>query len=161
MNEKQPTKKIGKARMAILSSFAAVVLFLFAFGCYGCSYQPIEAPSEEEAVNVIERLADTVWELDTAEGKPTLPELWDQSLETLAFGTNDTQNQQLEMHLTIEGFPPLYGNLVYAQEEGFDFEVDSQTLPITVVYSQSRDGSNETLTLVGDQSNTHLYYLKK
>ena len=37
---------------------------------------------------------------------------------------------------------------------------EGDALPITISYSQSRDGQSEMVTLVGEESNTHCYYLK-
>lgn len=159
--ETKQKEKLSKPKIAILAGFALVLLFIFTFGCYGCSYQPIkEEPTLEEAIDVVSRLAGNQWELDDTEGIPTLPEFYDISLERIAFGPKDPLAAELEIEFTITDTPPMFGRLVFRQDEGFDFYCGSMQLPIKVVYSQSRDGKSEMIALVGEQSNTHCYYLK-
>lgn len=158
--EKKQTEKLSKPKIAILVCFALVLLFIFTFGCYGCSYQPIaENPTVEEAIDVVSRLAGNRWELDDTEGATALPEFYGVSLQEISFGAVNAQASELEMELHASDMPVMYGRLVF-QEDGFDFSYDGNVLPIKVVYSQSRDGQSEIVTLVGEQSNIHCYYLK-
>lgn len=69
--EKNQKEKLSKPKIAILVTFALVLLFIFTFGCYGCSYQPVfEEPTVEEAIDVVSRLAGNRWVIDDTEGIP-------------------------------------------------------------------------------------------
>lgn len=160
-NEKKQNEKLSKPKIAILVCFALVLLFIFTFGCYGCSYQPIaEEPTVEEAIDVVSRLAGNRWQLDDTEGDTALPEFYGISLQEISFGTVKAQASELEMELLATDMPVMYGRLVFQEDDGFDFTYDGNVLPIEVVYSQSRDGKSEIVTLVGEESNIHCYYLK-
>lgn len=158
--EAKSQQKLSKPKIVLLSTFALIVLFFFAFGCYGCSYQPISPPDKEEAIDVVARLRNSSWVLDETEGIPTLDELYNLQLMTLTFSAQSQENQQLTMQLEFAGRPVMYGELFYEEALGFSFRLGQDDMPITVVYSQSRDGKTETLTLVGQESNKHCYYLK-
>ncbi|NCC66386.1 MAG: hypothetical protein EOM15_17250 [Spirochaetia bacterium] len=151
---------ISKPKVVLLSGFALTVLFLFAFGCYGCSYQPITLPDTEQAIDTMARLRNSSWILDETEGTATLEELYDLALLTISFSPQSQEQQGLSMELGFAHMPAMYGHLFYEEDEGFTFSLGQDVLPITVVYSLSRDGKSETLTLVGQESNKHCYYLK-
>ena len=162
MEETKQNEKLSKPKIAILATFALVLLFIFTFGCYGCSYQPVfEEPTIEEAIDVVSRLAGNRWEIDDTEGIPALPELFGLCLKEISFGSAVVQASELEMTLTTTNRVVLYGRLVFDEEGGFSLHYDGQALPITINYSQSRDGNSEMVTLVGQESNTHCYYLKR
>ncbi|NCC64101.1 MAG: hypothetical protein EOM15_05555 [Spirochaetia bacterium] len=153
-------QEISKPKIVLLSGFALTILFLFAFGCYGCSYQPISPPNTEQAIDVVTRLRNSSWVLDETDGTPALEELYDLALITIAFSAQSQDDQCLAMELGFARMPAMYGQLVYEEESGFTFSLGQDIMPITVVYSLSRDGKSETLTLVGQESNKHCYYLK-
>ena len=160
--EKNQKEKLSKPKIAILVTFALVLLFIFTFGCYGCSYQPVlEEPTAEEAIDVVSRLAGNRWEIDDTEGIPPFAELFGFCLKEISFGSAVVQASELEMTLTTTNRVVLYGRLVFDEEGGFSLYYDGQALPITISYSQSRDGNSEMVTLVGLESNTHCYYLKR
>ncbi|NLE16228.1 MAG: hypothetical protein GX626_10210 [Spirochaetales bacterium] len=160
--EKNQKEKLSKPKIAILVTFALVLLFIFTFGCYGCSYQPVfEEPTVEEAIDVVSRLAGNRWVIDDTEGIPPFAELFGLCLKELSFGSAAVQASELEATLTATNKAVLYGRLVFDEEGGFSLHYDGQALPITINYSQSRDGNSEMVTLVGQESNTHCYYLKR
>ncbi len=160
--EKDPKKEIPLSKVIILSTFALVVLFIFAFACcYGCTYQPITPPDPEEAVDVIAQLEESNWVLDDAEGVPVLQELGGRELSTIAFSIQDSESELLPMQLGFAGLPKISGTLAYEEDSGFTFMMGNQALNVEVVYSQSKDKKTETLTLKGKDSNIHCYYLKK
>ncbi len=139
-----------------------MLLFIFTFGCYGCSYQPVfEEPTIEEAIDVVSRLAGNRWEIDDTEGIPALPELFGLCLKEISFGSAVVQASELEMTLTATNRAVLFGRLVFNEDGGFAMYYEGDVLPITISYSQSRDGNSEMVTLVGQESNTHCYYLKR
>ncbi|NMA23834.1 MAG: hypothetical protein GX938_10060 [Spirochaetales bacterium] len=153
--------KIGGAQIAILSGFGLILIFVFAFGCYGCSYQPsITIPGQDEAVFTLELLKDSNWALDTAEGETALPELKNAVIDNLAFGTfvDDTS---LKLQLLAKGKTPIVSLLSYDEGTGFSIIFEGKELPIKVVYSQSKDGTNEVIILRGNESNTQCYYLRQ
>jgi hypothetical protein len=160
--EKNRKEKLSKPKIAILVTFALVLLFIFTFGCYGCSYQPVlEEPTAEEAIDMVSRLAGNRWEIDDTEGIPPFAELFGLCLKEISFGSALAQASELETTLTATNRAVLYGRLVFDEEGGFSLYYDGQALPITISYSQSRDGNSEMVTLVGQESNTHCYYLKR
>lgn len=158
--KKKKQQRLSKSKKVLLGGFALIVLFLFAFGCYGCSYQPISPPDTEEAVDVVSRLRNSSWALDETDGTPTLDELYNLELRTITFAAQADENQELTMQLEFSNRPAMYGQLFYEEEDGFSFRLGQDVMPITLVYSQSRDGRTETITLVGQESNKHCYYLK-
>ena len=161
MEEKKQNEKLSKPKIAILATFALVLLFIFTFGCYGCSYQPVfKEPTIDEAIDVVSRLAGNRWEIDDTEGIPVLPELFGLSLKEISFGNAVVQASELEMTLTATNRAVLFGRLVFDEDGGFAMYYEGDALPITISYSQSRDGQSEMVTLVGEESNTHCYYLK-
>ncbi|MBG0767722.1 MAG: hypothetical protein PWP25_1908 [Sphaerochaeta sp.] len=163
MKEKQEETKADRTRTIVLSGFALVVLFIFAFGCYGCSYQPITPPDPEEAIDVTSRLVGSSWTLDDAQGpQEGLEELHNMVLSSIEFSERQTTpDQELSLSLQFADVPPLSGSLIYQEEEGFSLSIEDTPYPVIVVYSQSKDGKTETLTLKGQESNIHCYYLKK
>ncbi|WP_320121940.1 hypothetical protein [uncultured Sphaerochaeta sp.] len=163
MKEKQEETKAERTKVIVLSGFALVVLFIFAFGCYGCSYQPITPPDPEEAVDVTVRLIGSSWVLDDAQGtQEGLDELHNMVLDSIVFSDRQTNpDEELSLSLQFADVPPLSGALIYQEEEGFLLSIENLPYPVNVVYSQSKDGKTETLTLKGQESNIHCYYLKK
>ena len=163
MKEKQEETKAERTKVIVLSGFALVVLFIFAFGCYGCSYQPITPPDPEEAVDVTVRLIGSSWVLDDAQGtQEGLDELHNMVLDSIVFSDRQTNpDEGLSLSLQFADVPPLSGALIYQEEEGFLLSIENSPYPVNVVYSQSKDGKTETLTLKGQESNIHCYYLKK
>lgn len=163
MKEKQEETKAERTKVIVLSGFALVVLFIFAFGCYGCSYQPITPPDPEEAVDVTVRLIGSSWVLDDAQGtQEGLEELHNMVLDSIVFSDRQTNpDEELSLSLQFADVPPLSGALIYQEEEGFLLSIENSPYPVNVVYSQSKDGKTETLTLKGQESNIHCYYLKK
>ncbi|WP_321300378.1 hypothetical protein [uncultured Sphaerochaeta sp.] len=163
MKEKQEETKAERTKVIVLSGFALVVLFIFAFGCYGCSYQPITPPDPEEAVDVTVRLIGSSWVLDDAQGtQEGLDELHNMVLDSIVFSDRQTNpDEELSLSLQFADVPPLSGALIYQEEEGFLLSIENSPYPVNVVYSQSKDGKTETLTLKGQESNIHCYYLKK
>ncbi len=160
--ETEPKATISKPRMAILVSFAMVMLFIFTFGCYGCSYQPVfEEPTVEVAIDVVSRLAGNRWVIDDTEGIPVLPELFGLGLKELAFGNAQEQDSKLEMTLTATNKAVLHAMLVFDEQGGFALYYEGAALPISINYSQSRDNLTEMLTLSGQSSNIRCYYLKQ
>lgn len=163
MKEKQEETKAERTKVIVLSGFALVVLFIFAFGCYGCSYQPITPPDPEEAVDVTVRLIGSSWVLDDAQGtQEGLDELHNMVLDSIVFSDRQSNpDEELSLSLQFADVPPLSGALIYQEEEGFLLSIENSPYPVNVVYSQSKDGKTETLTLKGQESNIHCYYLKK
>lgn len=163
MQEKQPVFKRKKLKILILSTFTLVVLLIFTFGCYGCSYQPITPPDPEEALAVSSLLVGTSWILDEAEGpQEGLEEFHTIPLETLQFNENKpSQEGTLSLLVKFRGEPPLSATLSYQNKEGFSLTIENTPYPVSVVYSQSKNGKTETLTLKGQKSNIQCYYLKK
>ena len=163
MKEKQEETKAERTKVIVLSGFALVVLFIFAFGCYGCSYQPITPPDPEEAVDVTVRLIGSSWVLDDAQGtQEGLEELHNMVLDSIVFSDRQSNpDEELSLSLQFADVPPLSGALIYQEEEGFLLSIENSPYPVNVVYSQSKDGKTETLTLKGQESNIQCYYLKK
>jgi hypothetical protein len=163
MKEKQEETKAERTKVIVLSGFALVVLFIFAFGCYGCSYQPITPPDPKEAVDVTSRLIGSSWVLDDAQGTPEgLDELHNMVLDSILFSDRQTNpDQELSLSLQFTDVPPLSGSLLYQEDAGFLLSIENAPYPVSVVYSQSKDGKTETLTLKGQESNIQCYYLKK
>ncbi|MDC7229518.1 MAG: hypothetical protein PQJ48_04345 [Sphaerochaetaceae bacterium] len=163
MKEKQEETKAERTKVIVLSGFALVVLFIFAFGCYGCSYQPITPPDPEEAIDVTSRLIGSSWVLDDAQGtQEGLDELHNMVLDSILFSDRLTNpDQELSLSLQFADVPPLSGALIYQEDEGFLLSIENSPYPVNVVYSQSKDGKTETLTLKGQESNIQCYYLKK
>jgi len=163
MKEKQEETKTERTKVIVLSGFALVVLFIFAFGCYGCSYQPITPPDPDEAIDVTSSLIGSSWVLDDAQGtQEGLDELHNMVLDSIVFSDRQTNpDEELSLSLQFADVPPLSGALIYQEEEGFLLSIENLPYPVNVVYSQSKDGKTETLTLKGQESNIHCYYLKK
>nr|WP_319473887.1 hypothetical protein [uncultured Sphaerochaeta sp.] len=163
MKEKQEETKGERTKVIILSGFALVVLFIFAFGCYGCSYQPITPPDPEEAIDVTSRLIGSSWVLDDAQGEQEgLDELHNMVLDSILFSDRQTNPyEELSLSLQFADVPPLSGSLLYQEDSGFLLSIENAPYPVIVVYSQSKDGKTETLTLKGQESNIQCYYLKK
>ncbi|MDY0243562.1 MAG: hypothetical protein RBQ89_01980 [Sphaerochaeta sp.] len=163
MKEKQEETKAERTKVIVLSGFALVVLFIFAFGCYGCSYQPITPPDPEEAVDVTVRLIGSSWVLDDAQGtQEGLEELHNMVLDSIVFSDRQSNpDEELSLSLQFADVPPLSGALIYQEEKGFLLSIENSPYPVSVVYSQSKDGKTETLTLKGQESNIQCYYLKK
>ena len=95
--EKNQKEKLSKPKIAILVTFALVLLFIFTFGCYGCSYQPVfEEPTVEEAIDVVSRLGQSMG-IDDTEGIPLLLSC-SASVEGTLFGSAVVQASELEEH---------------------------------------------------------------
>lgn len=159
--ENMEMRKIRKPELAMLISFALVMLFLLAFGCYGCSYQSITPPDAEEAVDIFSKIANSTWTLDTAQGVPTLVELQDMVLNDIQFSSVNHQDNHIPGLLSFDGSMQLPITLHHNENEGMYLRSGDIEFDIKVVYSQSKDLKTETLALVGRQSNIHCYYLKK
>lgn len=159
---KKKTKFVlGKSHVAMLSISATVLVFILAFSCYGCSYQPITPPTPEEAKVTFESLYNSTWVLDTASGVTTLEEMDNIPVERFDIQKkqDDTEGASATMHM--EGIPPMEVELKYQEGYGFTINIGSDTFAVKLLYSASKDGKNETLTMIGNESNTHCYYLKK
>ena len=160
MSSKKETKqKIGKGQMVILSTFFVVVIALSVFGCYGCSYQPVKPPTPDEARSITERIKGTTWKLDEAGGPTTIKEL-PSKLKSIEILTNGVEGSTIDILLSFDKSTKKQGELVYLEGTGFTIEESGLRFDVTIVFSNSRDGNSETLTLKGNDSNTYLYYLK-
>ena len=152
---------IGNGKKAILSSYVLVLLFLFAFGCYGCSYQPpTVVPSEDEAAFTLLRLYDTEWEIDSGGGVQTLPELYGMAITGIVFSSGLDERGFLMASLTVQNRTPLIAHFSYDEARGIVMKFgDSESL-VKVSHSSSKDGKMETITFRGSESNLQLYFLK-
>ncbi|NBK22566.1 MAG: hypothetical protein EOM68_11120 [Spirochaetia bacterium] len=153
--------KLGKAHVAMLSVSATVLVFILAFSCYGCSYQPITPPTPEEAEVTFESLYNSTWELDTAMGVTALEEMSGIPVERFVIEGKNADNESASTAMFLQGCPPMFVELSYRQGYGFSIESGSQLFAVKILYSASKDGKSETLTMIGNESNTHCYYLKK
>ena len=161
MSRKQEEmKKVGKAQVIILSTFAVVVTALMVFGCYGCSYHPINSPTQEEAVSIVQRIKDTTWELDEAGEVTTIEELGGK-LKRIEILSTGVEGVSIDVKLCYENSMPREGELLFLEDSGFTLSESGFPLNVTIVFSNSKDGNSETLTLKGNDSNVHLYYLKR
>jgi hypothetical protein len=159
--KKKGGKQITKAQMAILAMAASAMVIIMAFSCYGCSYQPITPPNEQEAQDSFSKLYSTVWELDTAGVIENLPELNNIALTTLEFGNTKDEKGYVSAMLGFENFPAMTSQLGFREDYGFFLRTNGKDLSVKVTYSQSKDGKTETVTLMGETSNIYCYYLKK
>ncbi len=160
MSSKQEGKqKIGKGQMIILSTFFVVVIALSVFGCYGCSYQPVKPPTPNEALSITERIKGTTWKLDEAGGPTTIKEL-PAKLKSIEILTSGVEGQTINVLLAFDKNAKKQGQLIYLEGTGFTIQEGGLRFDVTIVFSNSRDGNSETLTLKGNDSNTYLYYLK-
>lgn len=153
--------KLGRAHVAMLSVSATVLVFILAFSCYGCSYQPITPPTAEEAEATFENLYDSTWELDTAMGVTALEEMSGIPVERFVIEGKNAGNESASMAMFLQGCPPMFVELTYKEAYGFSIESGSQQFAVKILYSASKDGKSETLTMIGNESNIHCYYLKK
>ena len=158
---KSETVKLTKPKIAMLSLAAGVLVFLMAFSCYGCSYQPMTPPEPEEAKENMDKLYNTKWELDTAEGSSFLSEMHDLVIMKIEFGSKSTDSEFIATEMFPSGRPSISALLGYREDYGFYLKNGTMEFAIKVSYSQSKDEKTETLTLIGNESNTHCYYLKK
>lgn len=160
MEQEPKTKqKLSTAKIIILACYAVTMLFIFTFGCYGCSYQPVPGPiSEEEQQDILTLLSQTTWELDDTEGTPTFAELGQLSITELVFSTKGEEG--LEIQLFISGMPPAFVKLVATEDGVFELYNGTKSLGLELSYSQSRNGSNEVIVIKGLSSDTRSYYLK-
>ncbi len=160
--EKKKTKlTLGKGHVAMLSVSATVLVFILAFSCYGCSYQPIIPPTPEEAKVTLDSLYNSIWALDTTAGVPTLPEMQNMVVERFEIRQKQGEAEGANATMYIQGRPSVQVKLIYQEGEGFVLQAGSTTFKVKLLYSASKDGKNETLTMIGNESNTHCYYLKK
>ena len=158
------TKKkltLGRAHVAMLSVSATVLVFILAFSCYGCSYQPITPPTPDEAGVTFDRLYNSTWELDSAMGVPALTELEGLPVLKFVIEGKDGESESAVAAMYLQGYPPTYVELVYREGYGFVIQSGSTEFPVKILYSSSKDGESETLTMIGNESNTHCYYLRK
>ncbi|NLL24713.1 MAG: hypothetical protein GX261_04500 [Spirochaetales bacterium] len=158
-SKQEETKKVGKAQVIILSTFAVIVVALSVFGCYGCSYHPVSPPTPEEALSIVERIRETVWELDEAGEVKTIGELGGK-LKTIEILSSGVEGVSLDVLLEFENSMPKEGKLLFLEDSGFSLSESGIPLNVTIVFSNSKDGNSETLTLKGNESNSYLYYLK-
>ena len=162
--EKTKTKKklkLGKAHVAMLSVSTTVLVFILAFSCYGCSYQPITPPTPEEAEVTFENLYNSTWELDTAMGVTALEEMYNLPVERFVIEGKHADNESASTTMFLKGCPETYVELSYREGYGFTLASGDQEFAVKLLYSASKDGKSETLTMIGNESNTHCYYLKK
>ncbi len=162
--KEKPTEiklKLGKAHVAMLSVTATVLVFILAFSCYGCSYQPIIPPTPEEAEITFDGLYNSTWELDTAMGVTALEEMHDIPVQRFVIDKKHVDNESASMTLYFEEMPPLGVELAYKEDFGFTIDSGSMEFDVKLLYSTSKDGKSETLTMIGNESNIHCYYLKK
>jgi len=162
--EKPKDKKkltFNRIHIAMLSVSATVLVFILAFSCYGCSYQPISPPTPEEAEVTFKGLYNSTWELDTAMGVTSLEELNDIPVQKFVIATKHEQNESASTIMFLEGIPPMLVELAYTEGFGFSIESGGQKFALKLLYSASKDGKSETLTMIGNESNIHCYYLKK
>lgn len=165
-NAEEPSKTktkltLGKAHVAMLSVSATVLVFILAFSCYGCSYQPISPPTPEEAKATFGSLYNSTWVLDTAMGVPTLTEVYGLSVAQFVIEKKHAENESASAEMCFSGRPSMLVELKYEEGYGFTIESGSQKFAVKLLYSASKDGKSETLTMIGNESNTHCYYLKK
>ena len=153
--------KLGKAHIAMLSVSATVLVFILAFSCYGCSYHPITPPTPEEAKGTFESLYDSTWELDTAMGVTALEELGGLPVERLVIEGKNPGNESASMAMSFQDCPPMFVELTYNEGYGFTIKSGTQVFAVKILYSASKDGKSETLTMIGNESKIHCYYLKK
>ncbi len=158
-SKQEETKKVGKAQVIILSTFAVIVVALSVFGCYGCSYHPVSPPTPEEALSIVERIRETVWELDEAGEVKTIGELGGK-LKTIEILSSGVEGVSLDVLLEFENSMPKEGKLLFLEDSGFSLSESGIPLNVTIVFSNSKDGNSETLTLKGNGVEFYLYYLK-
>lgn len=158
----EATNGKGKGvRTAVLSGFFLVVIFIFAFGCYACSYQPaVRVPDEDEAAFTLDILKGSEWVLDTAAGETSLPELKNMVIEGLAF-MDTLEDDKVQVLLERKGLQPVLAYLSYSETDGFVLDVAGNVPPIKVIYSQSNDGVHETIVFRGLESSIQCYFLRK
>jgi hypothetical protein len=162
--EKAKVKKrltLGRAHVAMLSVSATVLVFILAFSCYGCSYQPITPPTPEEAEVTFKGLYSSTWELDTTMGVTSLEELNNIAVLKFVIATKHAENESASTTMYLKDMPPVLVELVYTEGYGFSIESGGQKFAVKLLYSASKDGKSETLTMIGNESNIHCYYLKK
>ena len=163
--EEKATEKtklvLGKGQVAMLSVSATVLIFIMAFSCYGCSYQPITPPTPEEARTTFDNLYNSTWVLDTTVGTPTLIEFSDMAIMQLDIEQKRAESEGANTTIHISGTSPVQADLTYQEGYGFVLSAGDVTFPVKLSYSVSKDGKSETLTMIGNESNTHCYYLKK
>ncbi len=152
---------LGKAHVAMLSVSATVLVFILAFSCYGCSYQPITPPTPEEAEVTFKGLYNSTWELDTAMGVTSLAEMGNIPVLKFVIEQKHAENESASTTMVFKGMPPMLAELAYREGYGFTIDSGNKEFPVKILYSASKDGKNETLTMIGNESNTHCYYLKK
>ena len=152
---------LGKGQVAMLSISATVLVFILAFSCYGCSYQPVTPPSPEEAKVTLDTLYNTTWVLDDTMGVPTLSELGNQAVERFVIDEKRVDSEETNTTMYLKDSPPLRIELLYKEGYGFTIKSGSKTFAVKILYSASKDGKSETLTMIGNESKTHCYYLKK
>ncbi len=153
--------KLGKVHVAMLSVSATVLIFILAFSCYGCSYQPITPPTPEEAGLTFKGLYNSTWELDTAMGVTSLEELNDIPVQRFVIDKKHAENESASTTMYFKEMPPMLIELAYKEGYGFSIESGGQEFAVKLLYSASKDGKSETFTMIGNESNTHCYYLKK
>ena len=163
--EEKPKEKkkltFNRIHIAMLSVSATVLVFILAFSCYGCSYQPVTPPSPEEAKVTLETLYNTTWILDDTMGVPTLSELGNQAVERFVIDEKRVDSEETNTTMFLKNSPPLRIELLYKEGYGFTIKSGSKTFAVKILYSASKDGKSETLTMIGNESKTHCYYLKK
>ncbi len=152
---------LSKAHVAMLSVSSTVLVFILAFSCYGCSYQPITPPTLEEAEVAFDRLYSSTWELDTAMGVTALEEMQNTPVLKFVIERKDANRESANVAMYLQGYPPTYIELVYREGYGFVIKSGNTEFPVKILYSASKDGKSETLTMIGNESNTHCYYLRK
>ena len=163
-DEKAQTKKklkLGKAPVAMLSVSATVLVFILAFSCYGCSYQPNTPPTAEEAQETFKGLYSSTWELDTTMGVTTLAEMSDVPILKFVIDGKHAVNESANAAMFFKDMPSMPIEITYRPGFGFFINSGDMEFDVKLLYSTSKDGKSETLTMIGNESNIHCYYLKK
>ncbi|WP_320128470.1 hypothetical protein [uncultured Sphaerochaeta sp.] len=158
--EKEP-EKLTKPKIAMLIMALVALIFIMAFSCYGCSYQNLTPPDEQEAQDSFKSMYATTWKLDKQGDASSLSEMNNMEVASLAFSNAKNEEGFLSTILGLTDFPSLTAQLGFRQDYGFYLRTNGKDLPIKVTYSSSKDGKTETITLMGEESNIYCYYLKQ
>ena len=94
-------------------------------------------------------------------GVIALEEMLDTPVLKFVIEGKDGESESAVVAMYLEGYPPTYVELRYREGYGFVMESGNTVFPVKILYSASKDGKSETLTMIGDESNTHCYYLRR
>ena len=70
----------------------------------------------------------------------------------------DTNHESAVVVMYLQGYPPTYIELIYRERYGFVMESGNTVFPVKILYSASKDGKREGLTMIGNESNAHCIY---